>query len=139
MTLTLCRYCAAMILLAVAMTLGCAKSSAKKVVTIEGTATYNGQILTSGLLTLVAPNGDLAVASILPDGKFIMTDVAPGTHQVGYTTAPVNSGGPMSAPAGNKAPPKPPAVVPPKFADAKKSGVTVTVDESGKPVVIEFR
>lgn len=138
MTLNLRAHCSIIIGLTIAITLGCAKSG-KKVVTITGSATYNGQTLTSGILTLVAPNGDLATAAINREGVFTMTDVAPGTHQVGYTSAPVNSGGPTVGSAGSKAPPKAPAVLPPKFFDAKKSGVTVTVDESGGPVTIEFK
>ena len=116
---------------------GCARTPVKKVVTVTGTATYQGQALTAGIVSFLAADGDRATATISPQGTFTMTDVVPGTHQVSYMAAPGGSGGP-EAPK-TKGPPKPPVVLPPKFADPKRSGVTVTVDDAGSPVVVEFK
>ncbi len=123
-------------LLAATLTLlaGCGKPT-KKMVTVTGTVTYNGQQLKSGIVKFVAPNGDFATGNIGPDGQFTVTDVVPGEQKVGYV------GGPMSAGSsdGSKNAADKGVSVPPKFSDPQTSGVTVTVPETGGAVTIELK
>ena len=114
---------------------GCGQPT-KKVVTVTGTVTYEGQKLKSGIVKFVAPNGDFAIGNIGRDGTFIVTDVVPGEQKVGYVAGPQGSGGPE----GDKsAPTEKPVSVPAKFGDPQTSGVTVTVSESGGEVTIDLK
>ena len=125
-------------LLAAAMALfaGCGKP-AKKVVTVTGTVTYNGQTLKSGIVKFLAPNGDFAMANIGADGRFTMTDVVPGEQKVAYVAGPMNVG---SSSEGTKgAPAAKPVAVPAKFGDPQTSGVTVTVPDAGGEVTVELK
>ena len=125
-------------LLAAAMTLlvGCGGKPAKKVVTVTGTVTYNGQQLKAGIVKFQAPNGDFAMAPIGPDGKFIMTDVVPGDQKVGYVGGPMSIG---SSDGSQTAPAEKPVAVPGKFGDVETSGVTVTVPDTGGAVTVELK
>jgi len=121
--------------LALTLLAGCGKPT-KKVVTVTGTVTHNGQQLKSGIVKFVAPNGDFAMANIGPDGRFTMTDVVPGEQKVGYASAPGSSG---SSDGSKSAPTEKPVSVPPKFGDPQTSGVTVAVPDSGGEVTIELK
>jgi hypothetical protein len=125
-------------LLAATLTLlaGCGGKPTKKVVTVTGTVSYNGQQVKSGIIKFVAPNGDLAVAMIGPDGRFIITDVVPGEQKVGYMGGPVGSGGPDGTKTASA---EKPVAVPGKFGDPEKSGVSVTVPDSGGEVKVELK
>lgn len=125
------------VLLAAAMTLfaGCGKP-AKKVVTVTGTVTYNGQQLKAGVLKFLAPNGDFATAMIGPNGQFTMTDVVPGDQKVAYVGGPMGSG---SSDGSKTAPAEKPVSVPGKFGDFETSGVTVTVPDAGGSVAVELK
>jgi hypothetical protein len=124
-------------LLAAALTLfaGCGKPD-KKMVTVTGTVTYNGQQLKTGIIKFVAPNGDFATAAIGPDGEFTITDVVPGEQKVGYVGGPMNVG---SSEGTTNAPAAKPIAVPAKFGDPQTSGVTVTVPENGGAVTVELK
>jgi hypothetical protein len=124
-------------LLAVALTLlaGCGKPT-KKIVTVTGTVTYGGHQLKSGILKFQAPNGDLGMASIGPDGRFTMTDVVPGDQKVLYIGGPAGSG---SSDGSKTAPAEKPVSVPAKFGDFQTSGVTVTVPDAGGEVTVELK
>ena len=125
-------------LLAVALTLlaGCAGKPTKKVVTVTGTVTYNGHQVKSGIVKFEAPNGDFAIGTIGPDGKFTMTDVVPGVQKVAYQGAPMSVG---SSDGSKAAPAEKPVAVPQKFGDFQTSGVTVTVTDSGGEVKVELK
>src|SRR5262245_39551545 len=123
--------------LAAAMTLfaGCGKPT-KKVVTVTGTVTYNGQQVKSGVIKFLAPNGDFAIANIGPDGKFTMTDVVPGDQKVAYQGGPMGTG---SSDGSKTAPAEKPVSVPGKFGDFQTSGVTVNVTDAGGAVTVELK
>ena len=127
-------------LLAATLTLlaGCGGKPTKKMVTVTGTANYNGQQITNGIVKFVAPNGDYNTASILPDGKFIMSEVVPGEQKVGFVIGPVNVGSSGGAADATKPAPKPVAL-PARFSEPQTSGVTVLVPEEGGEIVVEFK
>jgi hypothetical protein len=114
---------------------GCGKP-AKKIVTVTGTVTYNGQQLKGGIIKFLAPNGDFAMAPIGPDGRFTMTDVVPGEQKVAYVGGPMGTGGPDGS---KSAPTEKPVAVPAKFGDPQTSGVTVTVPDAGGEVTVELK
>lgn len=117
---------------------GCGGKPAKKMTTVTGTVSYQGQQLNTGVIKFLAPNGDFATAAIRPDGTFLMTEVVPGEQKVAYVGGPMNVGSSDQAAGGNT--PKAKAVtVPAKFGDPQTSGVTVTVPESGGAVTVELK
>lgn len=120
-----------------ALLAGCGKP-AKKMVTVTGTVTYNGQPLKAGIIKFLAPNGDFATANIGANGQFIMTDVVPGEQKVAYAAGPMSAGSSdsgvrASAPTAKAVP------VPAKFGDPQTSGVTVAVPENGGEVTVELK
>ena len=123
---------------ALALAAGCGKSSAKKVVTVTGTVSYQGQQLNTGVVKFLAPNGDFATAAIRPDGTFTMTEVVPGEQKVAYVGGPMNVGSSDKG-AGKNTPTASAVTVPTKFGEPQTSGVTVTVPESGGDVKIELK
>lgn len=125
------------ILLAATLTLfaGCEKPT-KKMVTVTGTVTYNGQQLKTGVVKFLAHNGDFSTAVVGTDGQFTMTEVVPGEQKVAYVSGPTSSGasdGSPSAPTGKS------VSVPSKFSDPQTSGVTVTVPDTGGAVAVELK
>lgn len=123
-------------LLAAAITLlaGCGQPT-KKVVTVTGTVTYNGQQVKAGIVKFEAPNGDFATAMIGPDGRFTITDVVTGVQKVAYVGGPTSSG--SSDGTATNAPKA--VAVPQKFGDLQTSGVTVMVPETGGAVTVELK
>ena len=124
-------------LLAATLTLlaGCGKPT-KKMVTVTGTVTYNGQQLKAGVIKFLAPNGDFATAPIRPDGQFTMTEVVPGEQKVAYVAGPMNVG---SSDAGVTGQAAKAVAVPAKFGEPQTSGVTVTVPDAGGAVTVELK
>src|SRR3954471_7624892 len=104
---------AALLVATCALLAGCGKP-AKKMVTVTGTVTYNGQQLKSGIVKFLAPNGDFAMANIGADGQFIMTDVVPGEQKVAYVGGPMSAG---SSDGSKSATGEKPVAVPAKFGD----------------------
>lgn len=125
------------ILLVAAFTLlaGCAGPATKKMVNVTGTVKYKGQLLKTGVIKFLAPNGDFATAAIAPDGKFIMTEVVPGEQKVAYVGGPMNVGS-SDGSAGLK---DKPVAVPEKFGDPQTSGISVTVPATGGEVTVELK
>jgi hypothetical protein len=117
---------------------GCGGPPAKKMVTVTGTVSYKGEVLKSGVIKFLAPNGDFAAAAITPDGKFIMSEVVPGEQKVAYVGGPMNVGSSGGAADGN-APTGKAVSVPAKFGEPQTSGVTVTVPENGGEVAVELK
>jgi hypothetical protein len=120
---------------ALAIFAGCGKPT-KKMVTVNGSVTYGGRTVKSGVVKFQAPNGDFAIANIGQDGQFIMTDVTPGEQKVAYQGGPMGSG---SSDGAKTAPAEKPVSVPMKFGDFETSGVTVTVPEKGGAVTVELK
>lgn len=115
---------------------GCSKGGVKKA-TIDGTVTYRGEPLRSGILRVVGTGGEFATAPIRADGTFTLTDVVPGEVQIGITEAPQSGGGSSD---GSKSGPAPRHVsIPTKYKDPQKSGLRYTVTDDSPPLNIELR
>jgi hypothetical protein len=107
---------------------GCSQETKK--VTVNGTISYKGQPLESGIIQFVAADGgSYSAASIQPGGKFVMTDVVPGEVKVAVISAPGGSG---SSSGAETAPRPRPVDLPDKYRDASTSGLkyTITPDTS---------
>jgi hypothetical protein len=121
-----------------ALLAGCGGPPPKKMLTVTGTVTYQGQVLKTGVIKFLAPNGDFATAAIGADGKFTMTEVVPGEQKVAYVGGPMNVGS-SDAGVGKGAPSAKAVTVPTKFGEPQTSGVTVTVPETGGEVTVELK
>jgi hypothetical protein len=110
---------------AVVTVAGCNKSVKK--VTVNGSITYKGQPLQSGIVQFVGSDGGAySAASIQPGGNFIMTDVVPGDVKVAVQAAPGGSGsssGGSDQPAQKGAP----VNLPDKFRNAETSELKYTI------------
>jgi hypothetical protein len=124
--------------LTLALLAGCGGPPPKKMLTVTGTVTYKGQVLKTGVIKFLAPNGDFATAAIGEDGRFTMTEVVPGEQKVAYVGGPMNVGS-SDAGTGGNAPGAKAVTVPAKFGDPQTSGATVTVPETGGEVTVELK
>jgi hypothetical protein len=122
--------------LAVAAVAGC--SSGTKKVTVNGTVTYKGQPVRSGILQFVGPEGSYSAAAVQSDGTFIITDVVPGEVKVGIMEAPQGSGS-SSDDKARSAPKAPPVSLPDKYRSPETSGLkyTITADTRELPIKIQ--
>jgi hypothetical protein len=114
--------------------LGCSRGSQK--LTIDGTVSYKGERLRSGILRAVGADGSFATASIRPDGTFTLTDVTPGEIKVGVMEAP-QSGGSSDGKSSHAA--RPPVALPPKAQDPEKSGLSYTITRGTHELAIEIK
>jgi hypothetical protein len=124
---------AAVILVAVA---GCGEKGVQKV-TINGTISYRGRPVSSGILRFVGPEGAYSAAVIQADGSFIITDVVPGEVKVGVMEAPQSSG--SSSGAQTPGPKAPPVSLPEKYRDPENSGLTYTITPQTRQLDIEIK
>lgn len=113
---------------------GCSSNEIKKQ-TIEGTISYKGVPLQSGILRFVGTGGAFATAPIRSDGSFTITDVAPGEVQVGIMETPRSTPPPdaKGAPAAKQAP------LPAKYKNPEQSGLKYTINEDTKKLDIELK
>jgi hypothetical protein len=113
---------------------GCSKGIKK--VTIRGTASYQGQMLNSGMIRFYDLEGVLLSSAVIQsDGTFIITDVIPGEVRVSFLDTPQGSGGP-GASTQPKAPPVP---LPEKYRAPETSGLQYTITPDTKELPIEIR
>lgn len=104
---------------------GCSQDTKK--VTVDGTISYKGRPLESGILQFVsADGGSYSAASIQPGGKFVMTDVVPGEVKVAVIPSPGGSGSSSGAETAPR-PKSPPVELPEKYRDAATSGLKYTI------------
>src|SRR5262249_4662099 len=101
---------------------GC--SGGVKKVTINGTISYKGQRLQSGIVKFVGPEGSYSAASVQPDGTFIITDVVPGVVKVGVMEAPQGWGSSWGEKKGSSGPP---ISLPEKYREPETSGLKYTI------------
>lgn len=114
---------------------GC--SQGVKKITVNGTVTYKGQPLESGILQFVGPDGAYSAAVVQPGGKFIMTDVVPGEIKVGVQSSPSGSG--SSDPKAASAPKGPtPATLPEKYRTPETSGLKYTITPDTQDIQIKL-
>lgn len=113
---------------------GCSSGGVKKV-TVDGTVTYKGERVPSGILRVVGAGGEFATTPLRADGTFTLTDVVPGEVQVGIMAAPQSS----SSSDGKKGPVAKPVVLPSKYSDPQKSGLKYTISDDSSPLVIELK
>jgi hypothetical protein len=107
-----------------------------KKVTINGTISYRGQPVPSGILRFVGPEGSHSAAVIQPDGTFIITDVVPGEVKVGVTQGPRGRGD--SSGKGENKPKKPLVLLPAKYLNPETSGVKYTIGSHTTTLNVEF-
>ena len=108
------------------------------ITTVNGSVTYKTKPLTTGSITLMAPDGSIHQAEIA-NGSFTIAGVPLGIHKVGVATTNPNM--PKSSRGDETrgkiaAPPADFVAVPEKYLDAKTSGVTVTIDGSGAAKIV---
>ena len=113
---------------------GCSQGGVKKQ-TIEGTVSYKGVPLQSGILRFVGTGGAFATAPIHSDGTFTITDVMPGEVQVGIMEAPQSS----SSSDGKGGARKRSAPLPAKYKDPERSGLKYTITEDTNTLNIELK
>jgi len=116
---------------------GCSSKGVKKI-TVNGTVSYKGQPVRSGILKFAGPEGAYSAASIQPDGSYTITDVIPGETKVGLMESPQGSGsssGDKAAPA----PKEPPVPLPEKFREPTTSGVVYTITPETTKLDIELK
>ncbi|HET6572936.1 MAG TPA: hypothetical protein VFG68_04985 [Fimbriiglobus sp.] len=114
---------------------GCSSKGIKKV-TVNGTVSYKGQKLHSGILKFSGPGGSYSAASIQPDGTYVITDVVPGEVKVGIMESPSGSG--SSSGERSSAPRVAPVSLPEKYRDPETSGVKYTITDDTSELNIEF-
>lgn len=119
-----------------AAAVGCSKGGPQKQ-TIEGTVSYKGAPLPSGILRVVGTGGAFATAPIRSDGTFTLTDVLPGEVQVGIMEAPVSGSGSSDGSKGAPAPK--PVPVPAKYKNPEQSGLKYTITADTKTLAIELK
>lgn len=113
---------------------GCGEKGVKKI-TLNGTISYKGQPLRSGILQLVGDNGYYGTAVINADGTFTVTDVIPGELKVSIQQSPNGEG----SSDGKKTAAAPKAVaLPDKYRSAETSGLKYPITETTKDLKIEL-
>ncbi|HEY1190316.1 MAG TPA: hypothetical protein VGE74_21970 [Gemmata sp.] len=120
--------------LACCVAAGCSKGEVKKQ-TIEGTVSYKGVPLRSGILRFVGTGGAFATAPIRADGTFAITDVMPGEVQVGVMEAPQA----MSSSDGTGGAAQKPPPLPAKYKNPEQSGLKYTITEDTRTLNIELK
>lgn len=117
-------------------TLGCSDKGNKKI-TVSGTVSYKGQPLTSGMLQFTGENnGYYGAATIMPDGKYTMTDVVPGEVMVSIIQSPSGEG--SSSGEKGKPAPKRSADLPDKYRIAQTSGLKYPITPDTSELKIEI-
>jgi hypothetical protein len=113
---------------------GCSDQGKK--VTINGTISYRGQPVPSGILRFVGLEGAYSAAVIQPDGTFIITDVVPGEVKVGVMESPQGSGssGGKTSPAAKA----PTFSLPGKYQNPESSGLTYTITSETRQLNIDI-
>jgi hypothetical protein len=122
--------------LAVGVTVsGCSGGNRKT--TVNGTVSYKGTPLSGGMLQFVGTKGEApATATIRPDGKFVVTDIAPGEVKVSIAATPQSSrtaGG--KAASGRKVTADD---LPEKYHDPEKSGLRYNITPETKQLDIKL-
>ncbi len=124
-------FCATTLIVALTALSGCGDSG-PAIVPVSGVVMIDGQPLTSGFV-MVAPQGQRAASGTIgPDGRFTLTTKKPndgcyvGTHTVMVTaTETIND---LSRKW----------LAPEKYADAAKSGLTLTITEATENAKLEL-
>jgi hypothetical protein len=116
-----------------ACVIGCSNGVNK--LTIDGTVTYKGEPVRSGILRVVSTGGEFATTSVRADGTFTLTDVVPGEVQIGIMPEPQSWS--SSDGKGRSAPRQ--VAIPAKYQDPQKSGLKYTITGTSRPLTIELR
>ncbi len=121
---------------------GCGGGSNPAVTPVEGKVSYKGQPVTTGTISFVPENGNLASGKIRPDGTYRLSTfgegdgAVPGKYKVGIVaTEGTVYGMPGSTP--DYKPPK--DLVPKEFNDPSKSDLTATVTKDNKVVNFDLK
>lgn len=117
-----------------------------KTQTVQGTVSYQGKPLPSGVVRIHGPGDRLATAMIQPDGTFSITDVLPGDVRVSVVDDPSSSSRasmppPPGAPAAKAAAPAEPVKripIPAKYQDANTSALAYTITRDTKKLEVKL-
>ncbi len=128
------------ILLALALAVQALAGCSRPTGSVSGKVTYQGKPVAGGIVTFLGADNKVASSPIGPDGSYTIDRVGVGEAKVSVTPATSGSAipkgmkmdpGKMGAPAGAAPPagsdPGKPLVIPEKYRDAAKSGITYTV------------
>ncbi len=128
-SLAACAYLA----LLVVSTSGC--GSASDTASVNGNITYQGQPLTSGLVTFFPSSGRPVNAATKPDGHYT-AELAPGDYTVTVTYAePLPAGYKEGDPL-----PKPKIILPPEYSTRAKSALSASVaSDQSEPINFELK
>lgn len=122
---------------------GC--SDGNKAFVLNGSVSYQGKPLKSGLVRLHMADGRAGMAMIHPDGTFEATDVIPGDAKVTIEEDPATRNRRMMGGGGAAAPSLPdpansasaPVAIPSKYQDVKTTPLSYTL-KRGTPLKIEL-
>ena len=123
---------------ATALASGCGDQGVKKV-TVNGTVTYKGQPVRSGIVHFIGPEGAYTAAVLQSDGTFIMTDVVPGEVKVGVMESPQGTSDSSSGKDAPSRPTKEAASLPDKYRAAETSGLTYQITPDTTELKIELK
>jgi hypothetical protein len=146
-TLSGCCAKAGLLLLLGSIISGCSNNGRERA-TVSGTVSYKGKPLPAGKVSFWGPNDQVASALIGEDGSYEATDVPVGLVKVAVSTPPppppeiekaAKEGkrrfgkGKLITAAVNI------IVIPVKYSDPAKSGLSLTVTEGSQPFSIELK
>ena len=132
------RYCPW--LLALAICWGCAKSGELPTAPVTGKVTYKGKPVPNGTVMFVPEKGPAATGEIGTDGTYTLTTYSKndgavlGKHKIAVTALADMSG---RMPEDRN--PLPPPIVPEKYLDQDKSGLTREIKEGPNTVNLELK
>lgn len=126
------------LVLAAAFLVGTAGCGSKPTGQVSGKVAYRGKILSGWEVQLYSKtNGVGATGSLDSAGRFTIADPLPtGTYEV-YLTPPAPPPPPPN-PEGSAAP-KPAQPIPPKYTDARTSGLSYPVEIGPNEMLIELK
>jgi hypothetical protein len=111
---------------------GCGGKDKNAVRKVTGTVKYKGEKLVGGTVTFVGgENGKERVSSIIQDGSYSIPNAPAGEVKISID-------GPTRSSDASKAKEAPPVVLPAKYSDPAKSGLTYTVTDGTQTHDIEL-
>jgi len=127
------------ILVAAILTVGCSVKQAHNTAPVKGKVTYKGKAIPTGTVMFVPDEGPAATGEISADGSYRLSTYSTGDgavighHQVAVIALQVTTGLP------EKRNPIPPPLVPPKYMDHSRSGLTADVKLGDNEVNLDLR
>lgn len=126
-------------LLTVLLLSGCGEAATK----VSGKVSYRGKPLNSGTITFFCKDNQVVRScQIGPDGGYAIDNVPIGNAKITVSVPPpppkMSAEVAKMAPSGDEPPPKP-VLVPTKYGDPEKSGLTYQVQKGSQPHDIDLK